>query len=147
MDGPEFFRQFCAANGYYGAFAEFEPCFGRIFSPLQPMIDFHRELRAQGWPTWIFSNTNGIAVKYIAEDFPFFRQFDGYIYSYEIGSMKPAPAMYDDLEKRSGFRGDEIIYLDDRPENVVAGADRGWRGIVHHDPATTIPMVRSWLGR
>ncbi len=75
------------------------------------------------WP----SNTS-------AGTFPFFQNFDGYIYSYEVGAMKPDAKIYESLEKLAGRRGAEIIYLDDRPENVAGGAARGWRAILHETP-------------
>jgi len=46
-------------------------------------------LRAAKVPTFIFSNTNDLAIEHIRRNFPFFEQFDGYIFSYEIGGMKP----------------------------------------------------------
>jgi HAD superfamily hydrolase (TIGR01509 family) len=92
-------------------------------------------------PTWIFSNTNEIAVRLITEDFPFFRHFTGYVYSFETRSMKPDSGIYEALEQRAGARGAEIFYLDDRPENVAAGRARGWQALVHEDPAITIPAV------
>ena len=33
------------------------------------------------------------------------------------------------------------FYLDDRAENIDAGAARGWQTILHHDPAITVPEV------
>lgn len=141
----QFFREFCAATGYRGTFAQFEPALGRIFLPIPPMIAFQQQLRARGVPRWIFSNTNEIAVRLITEDFPFFRDFTGYVYSYETRSMKPDPKIYEVLEQRAGARGAEIFYLDDRPENVAAGFARGWRGMVHADPEISIPAVSAWL--
>jgi len=35
----------------------------------------------------------------------------------------------------SGKRGAEVLYLDDRQENVDAGAARGWQVILQTDPA------------
>ena len=53
------------------------------------MIQLHAALRQQGIPTYIFSNTNELAVSHIRRTFPFFANFDGYILSYEHGAMKP----------------------------------------------------------
>ena len=35
----------------------------------------------------------------------------------------------------SGKHGAEILYLDDRPENVDAGAARSWQTILQTEPA------------
>ncbi len=101
------------------------------------MIELHAGLRRRGIPTWIFSNTNDLAIEHIRRSFPFFANFDGYIYSYEVGVMKPRAGIYAALEKRTGRHGGEILYLDDRPENAAAGAARGWQAILHETPEKT----------
>ena len=116
---------------------EFGEFFADIFTAIPPMIEIHAGLRRRGIPTYIFSNTNDLAVEHIRRNFPFFRDFDGYIYSYEVGAMKPEAKIYEVLEKLAGRRGADIVYLDDRPENVAAGAARGWRTILHETPEKT----------
>jgi FMN phosphatase YigB (HAD superfamily) len=130
----EFFAQLQALTGYTGTLAEFREVFGDIFTPIEPMVALHAELRARGFPTYLFSNTNEMAVEFVRAQFPFFAQFDGCVLSYEVRSMKPAPPMYEVVERLSGRRGADLFYLDDRPENVEAGWRRGWRGVVHEDP-------------
>lgn len=109
------------------------------------MTELHAELRRRGFKTFIFSNTNDLAVEHIDRNFPFFRNFDGYIYSYEVGAMKPEAKIYESLEKLTGRRGSEIIYLDDRSENVAAGAERGWRAILHEAPDKSCAAVKKFL--
>jgi HAD superfamily hydrolase (TIGR01509 family) len=55
--------------------------------------------------------------------------------------MKPDAGIYAALENLSGLRGSDLLYLDDRPENVEAGSARGWRAWLHSDPAATMPRV------
>lgn len=131
----DFFQRLSQATGYRGSLEEFSAGFGDIFTPIEPMIALHAELRARGVPTYIFSNTNELAVQFIRERFPFFAQFDGYVLSYEQRTMKPAPGMYEVAEQMSGLRGADLFYLDDRPENVEAGWQRGWQGVIHTSPA------------
>lgn len=130
----QFFRQICTVTGFCGTVDEFAVAFGDIFSPIQPMIDLHAELQKRGYATYILSNTNELAVRHIRTAFPFFRNFDGYVLSYELGSMKPEPAIYEALEQRAQAAGQEILYLDDRAENVEAAAARGWHIILHEEP-------------
>jgi putative hydrolase of the HAD superfamily len=142
MTNDEFFREVSALTAYTGAFDEFADIFGDIFAPIAPMIDLHAQLRARGVPTFIFSNTNGLAVRHIQANFPFFAHFTDYIYSHEAGAMKPDHRIYELVERRSGRRGTELLYLDDRKENVDAGAARGWRVVHHQTPEQTIAAVR-----
>jgi HAD superfamily hydrolase (TIGR01509 family) len=144
LSTAQFFEQIKAASGFSGTQAEFSQFFADIFTPIQPMIDLHSELRKIKAATYIFSNTNDLAVEHIRNKFPFFNDFDGYILSYEHGCMKPASKLYEILERASGRKGGEIFYIDDRSENVDAGAARGWKSILHEDPARTCEALKSF---
>ncbi|PYI84980.1 MAG: hypothetical protein DME26_12175 [Verrucomicrobia bacterium] len=137
----EFFEAVKGLTGYRGGFDEFAQLFADIFSPIPEMVRLHETLCAQGVPTYIFSNTNIFAARHIRKSFPFFSRFTDYILSYEHGSMKPDSKLYEILEDKSGRRGAEILYLDDRAENVAAGAQRGWQVILQESPAKTIAAV------
>jgi HAD superfamily hydrolase (TIGR01509 family) len=105
------------------------------------MTALHAALRAAGIPAWIFSNTNELADRHIRGRFPFFSNFDGYVLSYEEGAMKPDPRIYEVVERKTGRSGADILYLDDRPENVEAGMARGWRAVLHETPEKTKALV------
>jgi len=139
----EFFAQARQATGFCGTMEEFGGYFADIFTEIPPMIELHARLRQRGFKTFIFSNTNDLAVEHIRRNFSFFRNFDGYIYSYEVGAMKPDPKIYEALEQLAGRHGADVVYLDDRPENVAGGAARGWRTILQETPEKT----RAALGK
>jgi FMN phosphatase YigB (HAD superfamily) len=133
----EFFDSVCHAVGFHGSLEEFSGYFADIFSEIPPMIALHAELRRRGLKTFIFSNTNDLAVEHVRRSFPFFANFDGYIFSHEVGGMKPQPEIYAAMEAMTGRRGADLIYIDDRPENIEAGQARGWRTILHETPEKT----------
>jgi FMN phosphatase YigB (HAD superfamily) len=141
----EFFGRAQQVTGFRGQLEEFGGFFADIFTEISPMIALHGTLRRRGIKTFIFSNTNDLAVEHIHRNFPFFRNFDGYIYSYEVGAMKPEAKIYESLERLTGRRGAEIIYLDDRPENVAAGAARSWQVILHETPEKSCAAVKKFL--
>ena len=129
-----FFEQVRDAIGFKGTMAEFAGYFADIFTEIPPMIAMQAELRRRGIPTYIFSNTNDLAIEHVKQNFPFFKNFDGYIYSCEVGVMKPDAKIYEAMEALCGRKGRDIVYLDDRAENVAAGAARGWRAILQETP-------------
>ncbi len=137
LTSEEFYKEVCSASGYAGTLDEFGGCFGDIFSPIEPMVQLQAALRQRGIPTYIFSNTNDLAIRHIRRNFPFFTDFNGYILSYEHRAMKPDAKLYEVVEKTSGRRGPEILYLDDRSENIAAGAARGWQVILHETAEKT----------
>lgn len=144
VTSAEFFAAICRATGFTGSYEEFAGYFGDIFSEIPRMVSFHARMRKAGFRTFIFSNTNEMAIEHIRRNFPFFAEFDGYIYSYEVRSMKPDRKIYEAMEALAGSRGDEILYLDDRPENVEGGRRQGWRTILHETPERTIAQVASF---
>ena len=77
----QFYQEVCQATGYRGEFEEFAQIFADIFWPIEPMVQWQTSLRKRGVPTYIFSNTNELAVTHIRRSFPFYSNFDGYIYS------------------------------------------------------------------
>src|SRR6478735_5433459 len=135
MNRQEFFETVRDHTGFRGSLVEFGSFFADIFTEMPEMTALHAALRRQGIPTYIFSNTNDLAIEHIRRAFPFFANFDGYILSYEVGAMKPAAKIYEALEAMTGKRGAEIVYLDDRQENIDAGAARGWQTILQAEPA------------
>lgn len=143
MTEAEFFEKVCEGAGFSGDYAEFLDIFSDIFEPIPEMIETHEALRQLGVPTFIFSNTNSIAIPHIRKTYPFFSQFTGYVLSYEHGSMKPHGKLYEAVEKLTGHRGTKILYIDDRPENIEAGARRGWQVILQEDPARTRDQIRA----
>lgn len=137
MTRQEFYDTVREHTGFRGSLAEFGDFFADIFKEMPEMIALHAALRRRGIPTYIFSNTNDLAIEHIRRAFPFFANFDGYILSYQVGAMKPAAKIYEEMEKLSGKRGDDIVYIDDRQENIDAGAVRGWQTILQTTPART----------
>ncbi len=131
----QFYQEVSAITGFTGTLQEFGRFFGGIFTEMPAMIELHAALRRNGLPTYIFSNTNDLAVEDIRGKFPFFSNFDGYIFSYEVRAMKPDAKIYEALETMAGKLGSELLYIDDRPENIAAGAARGWQVILQTDPA------------
>ena len=132
-----FFEAVRDAIDFEGDLAEFGSYFADIFTEMPGTIALHAELRRRGFKTYIFSNTNDLAIEHVRRNFAFFKNFDGYIFSYEVGGMKPQSKIYAAMEAMTGKRGAELIYLDDRAENIEAGLARGWRAILHESPEKT----------
>ena len=146
INREQFFAEVQSATGFEGTLDEFTEFFADIFSPIQPMLNLHAALRQRGVPTYVFSNTNELAVGHIRKNFPFFSQFNGYVCSYQHGAMKPDARLYEVVERTSRLGGSELLYLDDRPENVAAGAARGWQAVLHESAEKSqVAVVASGL--
>ena len=138
----QFYQEIRAVTGFRGDLAEFSECFADIFVAIEPMVQLQAELRQQGLPTYAFSNTNELAAQHIRRNFPFYGTFNGCILSFEHGAMKPDARLYEVVERESGRQKAEILYLDDRPENIAAGAARGWQVILQETPEKSRAAVQ-----
>lgn len=145
LSARQFYAEVQKATGFHGTASEFKRYFADIFVPMADMVDLHAGLRRKKIPTYILSNTNEIAVGHLRRNFSFFSGFDGYILSYEIGAMKPQAKIYEALETMSHRRGRDIFYIDDRAENLEAGAARGWCVVLHESPPKTRAALEMFL--
>jgi FMN phosphatase YigB (HAD superfamily) len=65
--------------------------------------------------------------------------------SHRLGVAKPDAAIYAHLERLTGVCASDVLFFDDRPENVAAARDRGWR-VERIDPrGDTIAQIRGRL--
>ncbi|WP_299027091.1 HAD family phosphatase [uncultured Sulfitobacter sp.] len=77
----------------------------------------------------VFSLTNfGIQTMVIArKEYAFLSQFDRDFISGHMGVIKPDPRIYEMLEQGSGLSGTDLLFTDDRPDNIAAAKARGWQ--------------------
>jgi glucose-1-phosphatase len=140
----EFHTAFCDVGRLDIGFEEFCAVYCDIFEPMPQMIEAHQQLRASGMATYIFSNTSELHLTHIRRHYSFVSQFDGYFLSYELGVMKPDDRAYAAVETALGRPVSALLYIDDRVENVEAGARRGWHALHHTDAPATIARLRSF---
>jgi FMN phosphatase YigB (HAD superfamily) len=143
IDAQKFFTDFQSLSSYRGGQEEFAEAFGDIFSEVPEMIVFNERLRARNIPTYILSNTNELSIAWIRKRYPFFANFNGYIFSHKQECMKPCARIYEVVEERSGLRGPDLFYMDDKEENVAAAIARGWQAVHHVSPAQSLEIARN----
>ncbi len=85
------------------------------------------------FPVWLLSNTNDFHFDLLEQHFPFMKWVNGGTYSFRVGSMKPEPLIYQEAIVKSGFRPEEILFIDDLEVNVQAGKELGLNVIQYHD--------------
>jgi putative hydrolase of the HAD superfamily len=138
----QFYQEMRTLTGFSGSLSEFGDYFGDIFTPIQPMVELQQSLRRLHVPTFLFSNTNPLAIEHIRRAYSFYQGFNGHILSYEHHAMKPQAELYEVAELKSGHRRAEILYFDDRRENVEAGLARGWQALLHESAERTRAHVQ-----
>jgi epoxide hydrolase-like predicted phosphatase len=70
---------------------------------------------------------------------------DVIIYSYEVGLAKPDPRVYRLLCDRLAVSPGEVVFLDDRTENVKAACEFGIHALLHENTAQSIKAIDALL--
>jgi epoxide hydrolase-like predicted phosphatase len=97
------------------------------YESIIPMHEFIKSIEGQ-YPLGIISNYYaGFYEECITQGFIPKVNFTDVIISAEVGLMKPDIKIYDLAEKRSGFRGEEILFIDDKQENLYSARTLGWQ--------------------
>jgi len=75
-------------------------------------------------------------------------EFDTVIDSSVDGLIKPSPAIYELAEKRAGFSGGEILFIDDSRANLIAAEKFGWQVMWFDDyePEESVKRLREVVG-
>ena len=134
LDSRAFEREVRERTGYRGATEAFGWAFADIFTEVAAMTGVLDELRRIRVPAFLFSNTNELAVRHIQSNFKFFEAFERRVLSYEVGAMKPDTRAYEAVESVTGLQGADLLFLDDRADNIAGAKRRGWQVILHECP-------------
>jgi len=104
--------------------SSFWAAFRSIIGPDQPgMGELTRRWVKAGYQLIFFSNTSSVHAEEVWRTITFAERISGGVYSYEVGCMKPDPAIYQAFEQRYGR---PVLYLDDNSANVEQGLKVGW---------------------
>lgn len=104
-------------------FETFSEIWNSIFLPETLISEDLVEGLARNYRTVLLSNTNALHFEMLRERYPLLRHFHSRVLSYEVGAMKPSPAIYRKAVEEAGCRAEECFFTDDVAE-YVEGARR-----------------------
>ncbi len=84
----------------------------------------------------LLSNTNDLHFRFIRRHYPVMELFDEYILSYEVQSMKPAPAIYHAAIAAARCPAEQCFFTDDLAANIEAARAVGLDAEVFVDEVT-----------
>ncbi|WP_420416008.1 HAD family hydrolase [Pacificispira sp.] len=114
-----------------------------IAAPIQETVDLMLALKGEGHPIFALSNYGAENFERSVAVYPFLDAFDGRVVSAYEGVIKPDPAIYDIVIERFSLTLETTLFIDDRPENTDAAAEKGFQ--VH--TFTTPESLKRFLGR
>jgi putative hydrolase of the HAD superfamily len=109
------------------------------------MVALVADLAAAGMPLALLSNAPDDVAGAIS-GLPLAGQFRYLIFSCQLKTAKPDPACYRGALDRVGARAQDVIFIDDRAENVAGAAALGIRSVQFTAPAQAREAVTALLG-
>lgn len=95
-------------------------------------VDLLKILKSNGYKIYYLSNWDKAGHEQCVRNglFDFIDIFDGGIFSYQVGLVKPDKRIYELLLKRYSIDPSKAIFFDDRGENIASAKELGIHGIV-----------------
>ncbi len=100
---------------------------GSLISP-----QFFDELKGR-YQLLALSNTNEMHFEYLFRTHPLVSRFHDHVLSYQVGCLKPEPAIYEAALFKAGKSPEEVLFIDDRMENIEGAEQLGIQGILFVD--------------
>ncbi|MFG0251057.1 MAG: HAD family hydrolase [Phycisphaeraceae bacterium JB051] len=118
--------------------------------PMPGMVDFVKQLKADGIKTACLSNTSHMhwdmmldpaSEHYLALD----EIFDYPMASHLIGIMKPDDGIYQYAQEHTGFEASQIVFFDDNQANIDKAQSLGWNATLITQDKPVIDQVKTAL--
>jgi len=137
LTGIAFWQKLCADAGLSrgpAAIEELNRWDARLWTTENSsMLAWQKQVKQRGLRTAILSNMGDAVLANIEREFAWLPDFDVLVWSYQLGLIKPDPAIYRYTLEKLGTRPEETFFLDDRPENVESARKLGMTGLVFTD--------------
>ncbi|UCC95401.1 MAG: hydrogenase maturation protease [Candidatus Omnitrophota bacterium] len=116
----QFYTKFKTAYAAHLTYEEFVDIWSDIFYPKEEIIKLIERLKVI-YPVYLISNINELHFQHLLVRYPHvFALFDGLVLSFQVKSVKPERKIYEVLREVSGENYENIIYIDDRHDLIVA---------------------------
>ena len=124
---------------------QFYQTWRQIFTANKLMWHCVRKLANDNHSLILISNINAIHCPWIFSTYPEFSYFEHKILSFEVGILKPEPAIYQYAINKYLLDPAATIYIDDQPQNFAAGQEFGfqcWQYDLNHHQAFEVWLTR-----
>ena len=121
----DFVREFSKLIGLETSYETFCEIWSSIFLPETLIPESMVAGIAQRYRTVLLSNTNAIHYAMLRANYPLLRHFHACVLSFEVGAMKPMPAIYRRAIEAAQCLPGECFFTDDMPAFVEAARAQG----------------------
>ena len=113
--------------------------FDEVYVEINPTLDWATKLQDTGIQTGVLSNTELPAVELFESQN--YSCFEHLVFSCECGVSKPNADIYHFAAEQMNLPPSEILFLDDKPENVAAARKTGMHGVLFQNFQDAIQQV------
>jgi haloacid dehalogenase superfamily, subfamily IA, variant 3 with third motif having DD or ED len=89
-----------------------------------------KALKEDGYKLYCITNFTRTGYEQCYDCISFVEEFDGCVYSFKEGIVKPNPDIYKILLGRYDLKAEECVFIDDTEENILSAEKLGFKGIV-----------------
>lgn len=114
----------------------------KSLSPLPFGMNLLKEIRENGFTTYILSNMSKEFFDWISSQYTILNDFQGAVYSYEVHMMKPDFRIYQYLLSKYGLDPKECLFIDDMDCNVFSAKKVGLNSILYQPTEATIKQLQ-----
>ncbi len=127
--------------------AELLEAISDMFTPIAGMAELMDNVRLHHRRIGLLSNTCFAHWDWIRrQNYPMFsKPLDVTVVSYEVGAMKPSSKIYEIAEELAAVHPRQILFIDDRLENVEGARQRGWNAEQCFGGPAAIEIVNRYL--
>ncbi len=108
-----------------------------------PMLDWVHRLQRSGIRTGILSNMGDAMETGLRARHPWIEAFDHHTWSHVLNIAKPEPAIYHHAAEGMATPAANILFIDDRAENIAAALAAGMQAIQYSDHPTFEQEMRT----
>lgn len=105
-----------------------------IIGAVEGTVDILKALKAKQTPLYVLSNWSVETWPHARDQFDFLDLFDGLIVSGFEGTKKPDSAIFDILLERYTLEAPDVLFIDDRADNIAAAQQLGFHAIQFSEP-------------
>ncbi|MCD6115747.1 HAD family phosphatase [bacterium] len=92
----------------------------------------------------LLSNTNSLHIEFLKNNYNFFKLIDYEFYSYVLHSAKPDKAIYEKAILKTGFLPAELLFIDNKEENVIAAESAGMKSLRYESYEKLVKDFAIW---
>lgn len=106
-----------------------------------PMVAWARSLQERGIKTGILSNIGDRMESGIRERFDWIAAFDHCTWSHSLKLAKPEVAIYRRAAEGLATEPEQVLFIDDRPENIEGARAAGMVGVLYTEHAAFVEQM------